>query len=274
MEFTQYFIIPPIHPLLPATICLILGIITYHYTQFTLPLPLLLAFSVVLLLIHYILAQQKYLFISCAAFWVFGIWLLAQQYRSFSDFHNEFSGPVSVRAVITTKEPIDHQRFRYKISLDVAAIRPNKSDVWHPSSGSLLTYTCRPVKVPLGDTIEIDEITLKKPALSFAHYLIKEGYVASHCAPFLKCRLVEHKSWTIRRYIDNLRHRILRKLQATLAPETFELVSSIFLGNRSYVKKSMDTTKEHFKTWGISHYLARSGLHVVLFIMLWQWLLS
>ena len=36
----------------------------------------------------------------------------------------------------------------------------------------------------------------------------------------------------------------------------------------------MNTTKDYFKQWGISHYLARSGLHVVIFVMIWQTLLA
>ena len=50
----------------------------------------------------------------------------------------------------------------------------------------------------------------------------------------------------------------------------FLFFSSLFLGNRSYVKNMMETIDEQFKQWGIYHLLARSGMHLALFIFMWQ----
>ena len=35
-----------------------------------------------------------------------------------------------------------------------------------------------------------------------------------------------------------------------------------------------DELNDQFKTWGLSHLLARSGLHLAVFVMIWQRLLS
>jgi hypothetical protein len=51
---------------------------------------------------------------------------------------------------------------------------------------------------------------------------------------------------------------------------TFALFSSLFLGNRTAIKQDLEEQKPLFKVWGISHFLARSGLHLLIFIMLLQ----
>jgi competence protein ComEC len=51
------------------------------------------------------------------------------------------------------------------------------------------------------------------------------------------------------------------------------LFSTIFLGNKDGVKKRLNNEKIFFKLWGISHYLARSGLHLVVFLALLELLL-
>ena len=51
-----------------------------------------------------------------------------------------------------------------------------------------------------------------------------------------------------------------------------DLFSAIFLGKKNKTQ-TYDKSKDQFKIWGISHYLARSGLHLVIFIMIWHLIL-
>lgn len=52
--------------------------------------------------------------------------------------------------------------------------------------------------------------------------------------------------------------------------KTFTYFSSLFLGNRADVSKFyMDEMKQEFRLWGLSHYLARGGLHLILIIAVW-----
>jgi competence protein ComEC len=68
--------------------------------------------------------------------------------------------------------------------------------------------------------------------------------------------------------------RLLSTLKTKLSTPAFLFFSSLFLGNRSCIKVSLEETSEQFKIWGISHFLARSGLHLALFIFIWQMLSS
>lgn len=48
------------------------------------------------------------------------------------------------------------------------------------------------------------------------------------------------------------------------------LYGTIFLGMEKV--SPLDEVRSIFNYWGINHYLARSGLHIALFIMLWKWI--
>ena len=70
------------------------------------------------------------------------------------------------------------------------------------------------------------------------------------------------------RYKDQLQ----AQLASYLSIDTGKLFTSVFLG-----KKTMecdDQAKELFCLWGLSHFLARSGLHVAIFVGILWWILS
>lgn len=272
MRLTRYFIIPSIHPLLPMTACFILGIagqqqwkiITYSHYGYVI-LAALLGAALFAKKIRYILLSVTFL---CA-----GVISHATYFHSYDSFHEHVSGKVQIRAVIDSIEPIDHPWFNYQVMLCLHAVK-QPSSPWQEKSGNIRMYVKEELGACTADLIECN-ISIKKPSTdSFAQYLYKEGCVAFVCAPSLNCIILKHASSSIPRFLSDVRHAILNKLKNVLSGRTFAVVSSIFLGNRMYVKKDMDRLKHNFKTWGISHYLARSGLHVVLFVMLWHFLLS
>lgn len=59
-------------------------------------------------------------------------------------------------------------------------------------------------------------------------------------------------------------------VQRTLSEPARTLYGTIFLGMEKIAPA--DELKAIFNYWGITHYLARSGLHIALFIMLWKWI--
>ncbi len=52
-----------------------------------------------------------------------------------------------------------------------------------------------------------------------------------------------------------------------MSTRAFNLFADLFLGNRQE-HMSLHETRKKFKEWGIMHYLARSGLHLIFFIYL------
>jgi competence protein ComEC len=273
MILARYFIIPSIHPLLPITISFIIGIIIQWHAAIAISTPSFLILPALLLIVATKLSRPAAIFVLCCAALIIGIWLYARQQNEFDQFHEKFSGAVCVRGKVVALEPIDSPRFNYQLTMAVSTISL-KEGAANPVNINILFYLKKKPRARIGDTIEIDDLKIKRPAQSFAQFLIKQGCVASCCIGELKETIIQRDTRNFWRSVDQIRHTLLQRLEKKLAPATFELVCSIFLGNRAYVKRKMDKTKDCFKIWGISHYLARSGLHVVLFIMLWHFLLS
>ena len=65
----------------------------------------------------------------------------------------------------------------------------------------------------------------------------------------------------------------MQNIKAKLDETTFKLFAIMFLGNPPE-KRNLHETKYYFKAWGILHLLARSGLHLIFFILLLRLLLQ
>lgn len=48
------------------------------------------------------------------------------------------------------------------------------------------------------------------------------------------------------------------------------MFNSIFIGHKNDHKSAFNQLKNNFQTWGIVHYLARSGLHLMIISTIWQ----
>ncbi|MBD3272914.1 hypothetical protein GF385_00995 [Candidatus Dependentiae bacterium] len=76
----------------------------------------------------------------------------------------------------------------------------------------------------------------------------------------------------IKQFIYKARQKIYFKIKQKLNKKSFCYFSSIFLGNK---KTNISAQQKNiFNIWGISHYLARSGLHIIIFIIIWKIILN
>lgn len=180
-----------------------------------------------------------------------------------------------IAGTLESIEAIQNPRFRYKIIIQLAALK------WASHTESIATcqcialYTHTAKELLVADSIEIKNIKFKEIAnQSFTTYLAKEKISATLFLEKFEHTLLYRPSWSIKRWFFYYKESVFKKLQAQIKGPTFALFSSIFLGNRVAVKKQMNAAKEPFKIWGISHYLARSGLHLVIFVLVWHFLLS
>ena len=139
------------------------------------------------------------------------------------------------------------------------------------SNKLLLFYTERNNNIAVGDTITFFDISCKRPSNeSFQRYQIKEQIVATIFDKATKYIINYHPTWSLRYWIWNHKKRLLDSLAIKLSSNGFRFFSSLFLGNRACIKTELEETNEQFKVWGISHFLARSGLHLALFILIWH----
>jgi ComEC/Rec2-related protein len=122
-------------------------------------------------------------------------------------------------------------------------------------------------------TIEIKNIILKHPnSASYQEYLIRENiWAIAHPKSFTytTCK----KPSVFMQYIETLNSMPLHITDHAISQLTHSLYLSIFCGKKI---KSPTTTKlkELFSYWGLSHHLARSGLHLIILMSLLLFLLS
>ena len=136
---------------------------------------------------------------------------------------------------------------------------------------TILFYTKSNNSITVGDIITFSDIHCKRPSnQDFQRYQIKEQIIATVFNDNPTYTIDCHPTWSLRHWIWEQKNRILNTLSKKLSADGFRFFSSLFLGNRTCVKASLEETNEQFKIWGISHFLARSGLHLALFIFIWQ----
>lgn len=131
-------------------------------------------------------------------------------------------------------------------------------------------YCTQPIECNTGDTISTQNVYLKKiDTNKLATFFKKQGIIATgYLGKQQKVYCARPEKNSLINWLSLQRERILQRFMCILSPRTALLVSSIFLGYKSIKTKMSDQLYEQFQWWGISHYLARSGLHLVMFVII------
>ncbi len=182
---------------------------------------------------------------------------------------------IDVIGTVTDYTSMQHQKIKQCTTLCLTHIKNHDKETWIPIDKKIKIYTVYNPKLQVADVIQLTDICIKKSRNeSYESYLIKEGIAGTIFAKKLEDALTYRPQYSIKRWAFNHKIRIFNAIKAKMSPETFAFFSSLFLGNRADCKKEIEQITEQFKDWGILHYLARSGLHLVIFILLWQTVLG
>lgn len=182
---------------------------------------------------------------------------------------------VTVTGVINNVEKAQHKQYQYAISATISHYNLNDQLCPYDIPWSLQCYSKQHPKAQTGDVVQISNVTLNtKSKESFSSFLIKEGIHATAFLPFNSMQIIDHPAFSCSRSIHQIRTSVLENIRKKCSPATITLISSIFFGNRLYVKAQYAQLKELFCNWGIVHFLARSGLHMVIFILFLQLILQ
>lgn len=261
-------ILASIHHLFFATIALCCGI-TLQAWYALLPAPRLATISPLLITIFTLMvvlasltrqSRKKLWLLLPSAFLCGALQYQAQQanqdlfYNKYKGYHDTLIGTV------TEKEKIQHPYLRQRITLSLI------------TNPKMLLYVFTPQRIAVipGDRLQLNHIVLQKNTHSeYNQYLTKEGIVFSvflkNDSPYKVLALGQH-SWAQR--LSTQRARIIGSIRKKLSKETFALFAAIFLGYKHATKEDLVEYKNLFKNWGLLHYLARAGLHVVIIIWL------
>lgn len=157
---------------------------------------------------------------------------------------------------------------RHMLGLNVRAFRFNAQQVWQPTNARIMLCTS-PANMAIGDKIFVETLICQ----SFNAEDPPRNYLTA-CSFFAKnISIMSHQHWSLRRFITTQRNSFWQSLEKKLSPQTFRLISIIFFG-KSTNDGIQQTLRADFVQWGVAHYLARSGIHLILILILINALLS
>lgn len=259
-----------VHPLLKLTIAFMVGIFCRSFSSSVLLIPLLLGLACGI----FFLKKWQMIFVYIL-FFALGVlrYELCEINKLALDHYFE-QGKVSIVGKIKDIEYSDHKNYSMIITLTVHAINNVATQNSTFFDKNIKLFTGRTENVRPGDILNLVSISLKMPQGPYALYAWRDGVFGTAFIKKSSLVVCNRPTISIIRYIIEKRNALLNVLKQRMSPRTFSFFSSLFLGNKLYYESELSTVKEEFKLWGLSHYLARSGLHLVLFVIIWELLLK
>ena len=261
-------------PLLPCTLALILGIIWQAIGM----VPWLALVFLSIMVVAFFARHYTYATVIAVAttFFIAGALRYEQQKNSFEQF---IQTGCDTSCALTAS--VDDIEVSYRspgvsiLTVTIVDMQHKNISISAANGFQLKIATKQPVDhLHPGDIISCPKIFLRAPTHeSYKRYLIKE-HLAGHATTQRAITVLQRPTYSVTSWLAQQRNAVLQQAHAKLSPTTFTLFASIFWGKKELDAYYMNPIKEQFKIWGILHYLARSGLHVLLFVILWAWLLA
>ena len=222
-------------------------------------------------LFHFFFVRNTTQLILCSLFTLTGAYLYHQEWQKYHDFY-EFVADKKITitgTIIDSNETVINHKKTTVLTLTTTTIATENQT--KKCNKLLMLYTKCNKTIIVGDTVTFTDISCKLPSShDFQQYQIKEQIIATIFDDELNYSIDYRPSWSLRLWIWQHKQRLLHSVKEKFSTDSFRFFSSLFLGNRACIKNELEETNEQFKIWGISHFLARSGLHLVLFLIAWQ----
>ncbi len=274
--FSSQFVTVPTHPVLWCTISYGCGIICAYqdiapYILFATSASALLIFSYASLKAVMTWQTLLILFLVSISFNL-GSWRYNRVQNRYKNLLIELTrDSFDCIGTITNIQKRTKKAFKTVITLNVYSIERASST--SPLKATIQLHSISSPHFHVGDVIKVRSLTIKQSKNhSFESYLFKEGICASIFLPRLQSMLLARPSISLARWAYTTRKRIAKSIKHKLSPTANALIGPLFLGQKPE-SASYDLIKKHCSFWGIVHYLARSGLHVVLILSAWDFLL-
>jgi competence protein ComEC len=147
--------------------------------------------------------------------------------------------------------------------------------VWHTVSNPLIMINSTANYSHLiGSEIQINDIKISAPKGDFRRFCVRRNILASLYIPKLSITMLNRPTYSLSRFLSRVQQKLITIFKRHLSRPTFTLFSAIFLGHTEAIKKDLKQYHGVFQRWGIVHYLARSGLHLVLVTIMLEYALS
>lgn len=261
-------------PLPWVTMALIIGIVWQEHNYSLLYAFIIFGISFIIFCVKIRIKPVLFL-LSLSTIFILGYVRHNQQQKSFYSFYKTYNhGPYDCIGTVLAIDQIPQTNFSTRITICIQQIKKHQSDKWNTLSTTFYIYTNKQFCPDVADLIKIENITFKESSnQSFNNYLIRENSAATIFISSIKYKLIDHPHYSLRKWIDHYKKGLIRRLNSKFSISTYKFFATLFLGNPAE-KRQMFEIKHAFKAWGIMHYLARSGLHLILFILLLNLLLQ
>jgi competence protein ComEC len=270
----EHLICPRIPPIFYLTCALIMGIVASFYS---IDLYFIVASSAIFCSVLF-KTKHTWFVLLCYLCLCYGAFAYRRTVREYENFYHQNQGKAfRIQGIVRDINAIPNKSYKLKVTLQPTHIAPAHQPIT-PAHGlwrnTITLYLYQQENFSIGDSIEARGVSFKKPQnQAYLRYLIKEKVAATVFLNHTQVQLLTRSPLHYSPTIIALRKRIFEQCNKQLSDSTAYLFSSLFLGNKSTETKSSLLFKKYCTTWGVNHYLARSGLHLVIFITVWSFLL-
>lgn len=134
-------------------------------------------------------------------------------------------------------------------------------------SGDISIYCNQAASMLPGDTILVKKPRIIPCSDTKTIFFKKEGIVGSVFCKKPRVTIINRPCISLQRWSYLLLQRITQNIASKSNKRTAELFNTFFLGAPSNTP-AITTTKKQYQLWGIAHYMARSGLHLMIIVWL------
>lgn len=281
MRISHYFSLLQlnVHPLTYGVLFFIAGIYTANCCAWIDSMPIII-FSILLTpFFAQSYLSKQFLIAWCALFFVLGFGLYRNEYNTHLYFQKKYAKQqCSINGWIIDKASLPLKKLN-TTTLLINQIGIKGSPLKHIGSYTIRIYSHDEMPYRVGDKISLNNITLpaaKPSTSSVINFLVKNGVLFSLFISSKSKRLRKLYSphLSVQRAVHHMRNTVYQKIQKGMSVPVFSYFSSLFLGNRVEDEAANASMVPLFKDWGISHFLARSGLHLVIIVSMWEYLLT
>lgn len=291
--FKKYFITLSFPPLFYYLVAYIFGILAFNsYIFFA--LSILVSFISFLIILLKSELKSKYLksFLICLLFLSLGLMRssiteFAYNYYSSKLISNK---PQTYSGIIYDIQKIRSQRFNYALIVKLVCSKYNNlkkinnTNLENKNLEDFEENFCQNNFVKLLALSNIKNITPGK-IIEFSTKLVtpktdifklrRENILATGIITNETTKIIELKIsiWQkLINFFNNLKYNLSKRISAKMPRTTNDLFNSIFLGTQ-YKSPNLNKIYRNWNAWGIAHYLARSGLHIVVLLVLWTYVI-
>ena len=274
----QLFSLPVLPGNLPISVsiavCIALGV-WFIESYELIPVLILIFINTAIFFYKKIKSKQKNILYSlfCCAFFCGAFSSLIQENSHLSFSQATGGKPFAISGYIKDINKLNGRDFCYQTLITATEFTRRRESL--KVKRCILMFSKEKPNIEVADFVHIDFAMLSKSQNnSFGKYLIKEGIYGTIFTNSPKIKTVKRPKISLSRWLWHKKNTLFLLLEKKTSSQTFPLFSAIFLGNKSASLETTSNIKKSFLLWGISHYLARSGLHLVLFLLLWSFLFS